>query len=193
MMSPRRSAPLPRRMVPRFSSATRTEESSLPKRATIRRSPASSISRPSSPTRASRSPRSSRTHRRARRYRRFCRRRWLSVPRSGEVPRFVRGGRRRRGGRFHGRLPSAVGPRGAGRRGHGAAWKAKPSWYLVATEDKMIPPRPSGPWPSAPVRRVVEEKGSHAIYVSQPKAVADIIAKAANDVALPTRSPRKTR
>jgi pimeloyl-ACP methyl ester carboxylesterase len=40
------------------------------------------------------------------------------------------------------------------------AWKAKPSWYLVVTE----------------------VKGSHAIYVSQPAAVADLIEQAANGV-----------
>jgi pimeloyl-ACP methyl ester carboxylesterase len=59
------------------------------------------------------------------------------------------------------------------------AWRDKPSWYLVATEDRMIP---------APAQRVMAERagasvievpGSHAIYVSQPQAVADLIKQAA--------------
>jgi pimeloyl-ACP methyl ester carboxylesterase len=59
------------------------------------------------------------------------------------------------------------------------AWRSKPSWYLVATDDRMIP---------APAQRfmsqragatVVEVAGSHAVYVSQPAAVADLIVKAA--------------
>ncbi|HEY4049107.1 MAG TPA: alpha/beta fold hydrolase [Acidobacteriaceae bacterium] len=52
------------------------------------------------------------------------------------------------------------------------AWRTKPSWYLVTTEDKMIPP-------DAQRATVVEVKGSHAIYVSQPRAVADLIEQAA--------------
>ena len=64
------------------------------------------------------------------------------------------------------------------------AWKTKPSWYLVATEDKMIPPRPAAAMSQRAGSTVVEVAGSHAVYVSQPRAVADLIAKAANGVAL---------
>ncbi len=63
-----------------------------------------------------------------------------------------------------------------------AAWKTKPSWYLVATEDKMIPPPAQRFMSKRAGSTVVEERGSHAIYVSQPKAVAAIIAKAAESV-----------
>jgi pimeloyl-ACP methyl ester carboxylesterase len=63
-----------------------------------------------------------------------------------------------------------------------AAWKTKPSWYLVATEDKMIPPPAQRFMSKRAGSNVVEERGSHAIYVSQPKAVAAIIAKAAESV-----------
>jgi len=63
-----------------------------------------------------------------------------------------------------------------------AAWKTKPSWYLVATEDKMIPPPAQRLMSKRAGSTVVEERGSHAIYVSQPKAVAAIIAKAAESV-----------
>jgi pimeloyl-ACP methyl ester carboxylesterase len=59
------------------------------------------------------------------------------------------------------------------------AWKAKPSWYLVSTEDRMIPPDAQRGMAKRAGSTVVEIKGSHAIYVSQPQAVAAIIAKAA--------------
>jgi pimeloyl-ACP methyl ester carboxylesterase len=67
------------------------------------------------------------------------------------------------------------------------AWKAKPSWYLVTTEDKMIPPDAQRAMSKRAGSTVVEAKGSHAVYVSQPRAVADLIAKAANGVAIATR------
>jgi pimeloyl-ACP methyl ester carboxylesterase len=60
-----------------------------------------------------------------------------------------------------------------------AAWKSKPSWYLVATDDKMIPPEAQRFMAKRSKAKVMEERGSHAIYVSQPQAVADLIAKAA--------------
>jgi pimeloyl-ACP methyl ester carboxylesterase len=59
------------------------------------------------------------------------------------------------------------------------AWKTKPSWYLVATTDKMIPP---------PAQRLMAERarattsdvpGSHSVYVSRPDAVAAVIKQAA--------------
>ena len=60
------------------------------------------------------------------------------------------------------------------------SWKTKPSWYLVSTEDKMIPPDAQRAMSKRAGSSVVEVKGSHAVYVSQPKAVANLIAKAAN-------------
>jgi len=62
------------------------------------------------------------------------------------------------------------------------AWKSKPSWYLVATDDKMIPPPAQRLMSKRAGSAVVEVKGSHAIYVSQPKAVAAIIESAAEGV-----------
>jgi len=67
------------------------------------------------------------------------------------------------------------------------AWKSKPSWYLVSTEDRMIPPDAQRAMSKRAGSTVVEAKGSHAVYVSQPQAVAAIIAKAAHGVALATR------
>jgi len=63
-----------------------------------------------------------------------------------------------------------------------AAWKTKPSWYLVATEDKMIPPPAQRFMAQRAGSTVAEAAGSHAIYVSQPNAVAAIIEKAAGAV-----------
>ena len=104
------------------------------------------------------------------------------VPRQGEVSRLVRRRRRRRKGRVHGRLAGAVG-RGRTRGTISEpAWKTKPSWYLVATEDKMIPPAAQRLMSKRAGSTVVEVAGSHAIYVSQPKAVAAIIESAAENV-----------
>ena len=64
------------------------------------------------------------------------------------------------------------------------AWKTKPSWYLVATEDKMIPPAAQHLMSKRAGSTVVEVKGSHAVYVSQPKAVALLIEKAAKELKL---------
>jgi pimeloyl-ACP methyl ester carboxylesterase len=62
------------------------------------------------------------------------------------------------------------------------AWKSKPSWYLVATEDRMIPPPAQREMSARAGSTVVEVAGSHAIYVSQPEAVAELIEKAASEV-----------
>ncbi len=59
------------------------------------------------------------------------------------------------------------------------AWKTKPSWYLVATDDKMIPPAAQRFMSKRAGSTVIEVAGSHAIYVSQPNAVAALIEKAA--------------
>lgn len=59
------------------------------------------------------------------------------------------------------------------------AWKAKRSWYLVATDDKMIPPPAQRQMAKRAGATVAESKGSHAIYVSQPQAVIKLIEQAA--------------
>src|SRR3981189_748943 len=59
------------------------------------------------------------------------------------------------------------------------AWKTKPSWYLVSTDDKMIPPDAQRTMSKRIGATVVEAKGSHAIYVSHPQDVAAFIEKAA--------------
>ncbi len=62
------------------------------------------------------------------------------------------------------------------------AWKTKPSWYLVATDDRMIPPPAQRFMSKRAGATVVEVSGSHAVYVSQPDVVAGLIAKAARGV-----------
>jgi pimeloyl-ACP methyl ester carboxylesterase len=59
------------------------------------------------------------------------------------------------------------------------AWRSKPSWYLVATDDKMIPPPAQRAMASRAKAQVTEAPGSHAIYVSSPEKVASVIEQAA--------------
>ena len=63
------------------------------------------------------------------------------------------------------------------------AWKTKPSWYLVATEDRMIPPPAQRSMSKRAGSKVTDVAGSHAVYVSQPKAVATLIKNAARELA----------
>jgi pimeloyl-ACP methyl ester carboxylesterase len=60
-----------------------------------------------------------------------------------------------------------------------AAWKAKPSWYLLTTEDRMLPPDAQRLMSKRAGATVVEVKSSHAVYLSHPQAVALIIEEAA--------------
>ena len=59
------------------------------------------------------------------------------------------------------------------------AWRKKPSWYLLVTEDRMIPPAAQRFMAKRAGATVVESKGSHAVYVSKPDVVASIIKSAA--------------
>jgi pimeloyl-ACP methyl ester carboxylesterase len=63
------------------------------------------------------------------------------------------------------------------------AWKTKPSWYMVTTADKMIPPPAQRFMSERAGSTVVDAAGSHAIYVSQPGAVAALIEQAAQAIA----------
>ena len=63
-----------------------------------------------------------------------------------------------------------------------AAWRNKPTWYLVASDDKMIPPPAQRSMSKRAGSTVVEVKGSHAVYVSKPDAVAALIEQAAKGV-----------
>src|SRR6185436_19068962 len=59
------------------------------------------------------------------------------------------------------------------------AWKTKPSFYLVATEDKMIPPPAQRAMAGRAKAQVTEVSGSHAVYVYKPAEIADLIQRAA--------------
>jgi pimeloyl-ACP methyl ester carboxylesterase len=67
------------------------------------------------------------------------------------------------------------------------AWKTKPSWYLLTTDDKMIPPDAQRTMSKRAGSTVVEVRASHSVYVSQPQAVASIIEKAAKGVGSATK------
>jgi pimeloyl-ACP methyl ester carboxylesterase len=64
------------------------------------------------------------------------------------------------------------------------AWQTKPSWYLVTTEDRMIPPSAQREMSARAGSSVIEVSGSHAIYVSKPAAVAELI-QTAVDATIP--------
>jgi pimeloyl-ACP methyl ester carboxylesterase len=63
------------------------------------------------------------------------------------------------------------------------AWRVKPSWYLVTTGDRMIPPPAQRAMSERAGSTVIEVAGSHAIYVSQPQAVVALIEQASAAVA----------
>ena len=64
-----------------------------------------------------------------------------------------------------------------------ASWRTKPSWYLVTTEDRMIPPAAQRTMSQRTGATVVEVAASHSVYVSQPAAVATLIKQAVSAVA----------
>ena len=66
------------------------------------------------------------------------------------------------------------------------AWRSKPSWYLVATDDRMIPPPAQRAMSQRAGSTVVEAPGSHSIYVSQPRVTADLIKQAAQRAGVET-------
>jgi pimeloyl-ACP methyl ester carboxylesterase len=67
------------------------------------------------------------------------------------------------------------------------AWRTKPSWYLITTEDKMIPPDAQHAMSKRAGSTVVEVKSSHAVYVSHPQAVAHLIEQAATGALATTK------
>ncbi|HEY2522231.1 MAG TPA: alpha/beta hydrolase [Streptosporangiaceae bacterium] len=59
------------------------------------------------------------------------------------------------------------------------AWRSKPAWYLVTTQDRMIPPSAQRTMAQRAGATVAEAAASHSVYVSQPAVVADLIKRAA--------------
>src|SRR5262245_39596648 len=70
------------------------------------------------------------------------------------------------------------------------AWKKKPSWYLVAKDDRMIPPDAQRAMAKRAGATTSDVNGSHAVYVSQPQAVATVIENAAAAIAAPELTAR---
>ena len=62
------------------------------------------------------------------------------------------------------------------------AWRSKPSWYLIVTEDRMIPPSAQRAMSERAGATTAEVPGSHAIYVSRPDVVASLITQAAQSL-----------
>lgn len=71
------------------------------------------------------------------------------------------------------------------------AWKSKPSYYLVASEDHMIPPPAQRQMAKRAGATITEVSGSHAIYVSQPETVASFIKEAAGEIATASEAATK--
>ncbi|MFI5864058.1 alpha/beta hydrolase [Streptomyces sp. NPDC051546] len=69
------------------------------------------------------------------------------------------------------------------------AWQTRPSWYLVATDDRMIPPAAQRAMSERAGATVTETPGSHAVYVSRPAVVAAVIAQAARAAGWPLPRP----
>src|SRR5712671_3006196 len=67
------------------------------------------------------------------------------------------------------------------------AWRTKPSWYLVSTEDKMIPPDAQRAMSKRAGSTVVEVKSSHSVFLSHPQAVAHLIEQAATGALAATK------
>lgn len=65
------------------------------------------------------------------------------------------------------------------------AWRTKPSWYLVATEDRMIPPGAQRAMAHRAGATITEVAASHALYVSRPQEVARLVATAASTAGQP--------
>jgi hypothetical protein len=67
------------------------------------------------------------------------------------------------------------------------AWRTKPSWYLITTEDKMIPPDARRAMSKRAGSTVVEVKSSHSVFLSHPQAVAHLIEQAATGALVATK------
>src|SRR5579872_4491370 len=67
------------------------------------------------------------------------------------------------------------------------AWRTKPSWYLITTEDKMIPPDAQRAMSKRAGSTVIEVKSSHSVFLSNPQAVAHLIDQAATGALVATK------
>jgi pimeloyl-ACP methyl ester carboxylesterase len=63
-----------------------------------------------------------------------------------------------------------------------AAWKSKPSWYLVSSKDQVIPPDVERMYARRMKATTVEVAGSHVAFIAQPAVAAQLIEAAAKGV-----------
>ena len=63
------------------------------------------------------------------------------------------------------------------------AWRTKPSWYMITTQDRMIPPPAQRAMAERTGATVTDSPASHSVYVSQPSAVVSLIKQAAQGAA----------
>jgi pimeloyl-ACP methyl ester carboxylesterase len=70
------------------------------------------------------------------------------------------------------------------------AWRSKRSWYLLTTEDRMIPPDAQRAMSDRAGSTVLEVAASHSVYVSQPAPVAELIKQAATGATAETARER---
>jgi pimeloyl-ACP methyl ester carboxylesterase len=63
------------------------------------------------------------------------------------------------------------------------AWRSKPSWYMVTTQDREIPPTAQRAMSRRAGSTVVEVAATHAVYITQPVPVAELIGQAVSAVA----------
>lgn len=68
-----------------------------------------------------------------------------------------------------------------------AAWRSKPSWAVIATEDKAFDVRMLHSMATRIGAEITEVKASHALFMTQPKAVADVIVRASHDAQAASR------
>ncbi len=67
-----------------------------------------------------------------------------------------------------------------------AAWRAKPSWAVIATQDRAFDQRMLHDMARRIGAKVTEVPASHAVFMTQPKVVADVIDAAARQVSAAT-------
>ena len=137
---------------------------------------------------ANRRRRSLKVHPRARRLRRSCRLRMDTYSSIGCVSRLLRRGRESCDvASFMADSQVPWGVEALGGAITQPAWRTKPSWYLITTEDKMIPPDAQRAMSKRAGSTVVEVKSSHSVFLSHPQAVAHLIEQAANGALAATK------
>jgi pimeloyl-ACP methyl ester carboxylesterase len=74
------------------------------------------------------------------------------------------------------------------------AWKTKPTWYMVATDDRSINPDQERMMAKRAKAKTVEVKSSHVAYISHPKETAKLIEEAATSATVhETKSAEASR